>query len=45
LRQGSTPAQACLLTVTFLETRAAEFTQIWDYGYENPAHTIDALCS
>ena len=45
LRQGSTPAQACRLTVTFLDTRAAEFAQIWDYGYENPEHTIDTLCS
>lgn len=44
LQQGRPLPAACNSVEAFLQTRAAEHTAIWEYGYANPEHTIEGLC-
>ncbi len=44
LQQGRPLPAACNSVEAFVQTRAADYAAIWDYGYANPEHTIEALC-
>lgn len=39
------PALSCATLEDFLRPQAARFNQIWDYGFDNPDHPIDEICS
>lgn len=44
LQKDATAAEACAETERFLQSRAADFARVWDYGYANPEHTIAGAC-
>ena len=44
LQNGDSAGSACAATESFLDSLSGFHSGVWDYGYANPGHQIDALC-
>lgn len=44
LQNGDSAGTACVATESYLVNLSAFYSGLWDYGYANPTHEIDALC-